>query len=29
MPKIVTTGMEGTNRSGKPRRRWIDEAEED
>jgi hypothetical protein len=29
MPKIVTARREGTRRSGKPRRRWIDEVEED
>jgi hypothetical protein len=29
MPKTVTARMEGTRRSGKPRRRWIDEFEED
>jgi hypothetical protein len=29
MPKIVTARMEGASRSVKPRRRWIDEVEED
>jgi len=29
MPKIVTARMEGTRSSGKLRRRWIDEVDEE
>jgi hypothetical protein len=29
MPKIMTTKMEGTEKRGRPRKRWIDEVEED